>query len=54
VIGNVTGLNGARSGLVATCPGGGGQPAADGSNPWTSPDVPSGTGVLCNPAHNQK
>jgi phospholipid/cholesterol/gamma-HCH transport system substrate-binding protein len=54
VLGSVTGLNGARSGLTATCPGGGGPPAADGSNPWTSQDVPASIGALCNPADDQK
>jgi phospholipid/cholesterol/gamma-HCH transport system substrate-binding protein len=53
-IGSVTGLNGARSGLTATCPGGGGQPGADGSSPWNSQDVPPSIGALCNPADNQK
>jgi phospholipid/cholesterol/gamma-HCH transport system substrate-binding protein len=54
VVGSITGLNGGRSGLVAPCPGGGGPPAADGSNPWTQADVPAATGALCNPADNQK
>jgi phospholipid/cholesterol/gamma-HCH transport system substrate-binding protein len=47
-------LNGARSKLLAPCPGGGGPVAADKSNPWTSPDVMPQTGVLCNPADDQK
>jgi hypothetical protein len=53
-LGNVTGLNGARTGQTATCPGGGGPPTGDGSNPWNQPDLPSGTGTLCNPANNQR
>ncbi len=51
--GAVVGLNG-RNGLLAPCPGGGGQPAWDNSNPWNNPDVPKATGTLCTPADNQK
>lgn len=47
-------LNGARSGLLARCPGGGSPPAAAGGNPWLTPDVLSGTGNLCNPANDEK
>jgi hypothetical protein len=47
-IGNVTGLNGARTKLLAPCPGGGSPPTA--TNPWTAPDLLPGTGDLCNPA----
>jgi hypothetical protein len=54
VIGSVTGLNGTRTGQVATCPGGGTPPAPDGSNAWTSQDVPASIGALCNPANDQK
>jgi phospholipid/cholesterol/gamma-HCH transport system substrate-binding protein len=58
LLGGVTGslgpFNGGRSGLLAPCPGGGSPPAADGTNPWTSPDVLPGTGNLCNPADDQK
>jgi hypothetical protein len=53
-IGNVTGLNGARTHLTETCPGGGTPPHSDGSNPWTNPDLLPGTGTLCNPANDQK
>jgi phospholipid/cholesterol/gamma-HCH transport system substrate-binding protein len=58
LLGGVTGslgpFNGGRSGLLAPCPGGGSPAAADGTNPWTSPDVLPGTGNLCNPADDQK
>jgi phospholipid/cholesterol/gamma-HCH transport system substrate-binding protein len=57
--GSVSGLtgsyNGGRSGLVAPCPGGGNPPAADASNPWTSPDLlPKTTRPLCDPNHDQR
>jgi phospholipid/cholesterol/gamma-HCH transport system substrate-binding protein len=48
VAGNVTGLNGARTKLLAPCPGGGSPPGA--TNPWTNPDLLPTTGTLCNPA----
>ncbi len=51
--GAVTGLKG-RNGLLAPCPGGGGQPAWDNSNPWINPDILKASGTLCNPADNQK
>jgi phospholipid/cholesterol/gamma-HCH transport system substrate-binding protein len=54
VIGSVTGLSGARTGLTATCPGGGTPSPTDGSAPWTTPDIPPATGVLCNPANDER
>jgi len=58
IIGPLTGslgpLNGGRNRLLAPCPGGGGPPATDGSNPWNNPDLLPGTGNLCNPADNQR
>jgi phospholipid/cholesterol/gamma-HCH transport system substrate-binding protein len=58
LLGKLTGslgpFNGGRSGLLAPCPGGGNPPAADGSNPWISPDLLASTGKLCNPADDQK
>lgn len=47
-------FNGGRTGLLSPCPGGGGPPAADGSNPWISPDVLAATGMVCNPADDQR
>jgi hypothetical protein len=47
-------FNGGRSKLVAPCPGGGNPPAADASNPWTSPDLLPKTGNLCNPGDDQR
>jgi len=52
--GQVTGLNGARTKLLAPCPGGGSPPAADGNNAWTSPDLLAGVGTLCNPADDER
>ncbi len=46
-------LNGERTGLLATCPGGGAPPAADGSNPWTTPDSLPAVGNICDPANDQ-
>jgi phospholipid/cholesterol/gamma-HCH transport system substrate-binding protein len=58
LLGGVTGklgpFNGGRTGLLAPCPGGGSPPVADGSLPWTSPDVLPSTGNVCNPADDQK
>jgi hypothetical protein len=50
----VPALNGARSRLIAPCPGGGAPPAADSSNPWSAPDVLPNTGKLCNPTDDQR
>jgi phospholipid/cholesterol/gamma-HCH transport system substrate-binding protein len=58
LLGGVTGslgpFDGGRTRLLAPCPGGGSPPTADGSTPWTSPDVLPGTGNLCNPADDQR
>jgi phospholipid/cholesterol/gamma-HCH transport system substrate-binding protein len=58
LLGGATGslgpFNGGRTGLLAPCPGGGSPAAADGSNPWLSPDITGATGNLCNPADDQK
>lgn len=43
-------FNGARSKLVAPCPGGGNPPSADGSSPWVS-GPPAG---VCNPNDDQR
>jgi phospholipid/cholesterol/gamma-HCH transport system substrate-binding protein len=47
-------LTGGRTHLLSPCPGGGGPPAFDHSNPWTTPDVLPQTGTICNPADDQK
>jgi phospholipid/cholesterol/gamma-HCH transport system substrate-binding protein len=47
-------FNGERTGLLAPCPGGGNAPAADRSNPWTSPDALSSVGSVCNPGDDQR
>ena len=47
-------FNGGRTSLLAPCPGGGGPPAADASNPWTTPDLLPGVANVCNPANDQK
>jgi hypothetical protein len=58
LLGGVSGtlgpFNGGRTGLLSPCPGGGGPPAADRSNPWTSPDVLPKTGKLCKPSDDQR
>jgi phospholipid/cholesterol/gamma-HCH transport system substrate-binding protein len=52
--GSLGAFNGGRTGLLSPCPGGGGPPVADRSNPWTSPDLLPKTGTLCDPAHDQR
>jgi phospholipid/cholesterol/gamma-HCH transport system substrate-binding protein len=47
-------LDGERLRLLAPCPGGGGPPAPDGSNPWTSPDLLPGSPPICKPADDQR
>jgi phospholipid/cholesterol/gamma-HCH transport system substrate-binding protein len=58
LLGGITGslppLNGARSGLLARCPGGGSPPAGAGGNAWTAPDVLPATGSVCNPSNDEK
>jgi phospholipid/cholesterol/gamma-HCH transport system substrate-binding protein len=46
--------DGGRTRLLAPCPGGAAPRTPDGTAPWTSPDVLSGIGSLCNPADDQK
>jgi phospholipid/cholesterol/gamma-HCH transport system substrate-binding protein len=52
--GGVGPLHGERLRLLAPCPGGGGPPAPDRSNPWTSPDLLPGTPSICKPADDQR
>lgn len=47
-------FHGERTALLAPCPGGGGPPAADRSNPWNFPDVLPGAPKVCNPKDNQR
>jgi hypothetical protein len=54
VSGSLGPFHGERSRLLAPCPGGGSPPSADGTAPWSTPDILAGTGNLCNPADNQK
>jgi hypothetical protein len=48
VLSSLPTLNGARV-ITDACPGGASEPAADGSNPWSTPD---GGFTECNPASN--
>jgi phospholipid/cholesterol/gamma-HCH transport system substrate-binding protein len=52
--GSVGALHGERIRLLAPCPGGGGPPAPDRSNPWTSPDLMLGAPPICKPADDQR
>ncbi|MFL5823743.1 MAG: MlaD family protein [Solirubrobacteraceae bacterium] len=52
--GTVGPFHGARTHLLAPCPGGGGPPAADRSNPWIHPDTLPAISALCKPAHDQR
>jgi hypothetical protein len=47
-------FDGARSRLLAPCPGGGNPPVADRSSPWNKPDVVPEIHNLCNQADNQR
>lgn len=53
-LGNLGPFNGARTGLLAPCPGGGSPPAPDRSNPWNSPDTFRSLGTVCKPGDNQQ
>jgi phospholipid/cholesterol/gamma-HCH transport system substrate-binding protein len=53
-LGSLGPFNGARTGLLMPCPGGGNAPALDASNPWTTPDVVPSVAPVCNPAHDQQ
>ena len=52
--GKIGPFHGARTGLLAPCPGGGAPPAADRSNPWIHPDLLPGTPPLCKSANDQR
>jgi hypothetical protein len=58
ILGNATlnlgPLNGARTGLLSPCPGGGGPSGLDATNPWINPPVLKGTGSLCKAADDQR
>jgi phospholipid/cholesterol/gamma-HCH transport system substrate-binding protein len=47
-------FHGERTKLVAPCPGGGGPPAADRSNPWTNPPLLPNAPVVCKPSNDQR
>jgi phospholipid/cholesterol/gamma-HCH transport system substrate-binding protein len=47
-------FGGERTGLLSPCPGGGGPPAADRSNPWNFPDILPGAPTVCKPSNNQR
>jgi phospholipid/cholesterol/gamma-HCH transport system substrate-binding protein len=53
-IGTLGPFHGERTRLVAPCPGGGGPPARDRSNPWLHPDLLPNAGTLCRPANDQR
>ncbi len=53
-IGALGPFHGARSKLLAPCPGGGGPRAPDRSNPWTTPDLLPKAGRLCTPEDDQR
>jgi phospholipid/cholesterol/gamma-HCH transport system substrate-binding protein len=58
LLGGLTGklgpFHGERTGLLSPCPGGGGPPAADKSNPWPFPDLLPGAPALCKPGQDQR
>jgi phospholipid/cholesterol/gamma-HCH transport system substrate-binding protein len=47
-------FHGGRTRLLAPCPGGGGPPAADRSNPWIFPALLPGAPALCRPGNDQR
>jgi hypothetical protein len=47
-------FHGERTRLLSPCPGGGGPPAPDRSNPWTRPDLLPGAPAVCRPANDQR
>ena len=47
-------LNGARFGLLASCPGGAAESSPNGGNPWTHPDVLPATGTICDPSQDHQ
>ncbi len=52
VVNQLPQFNGARFGLLATCPGGAVEASPNGGNPWTNPDALPAAGNICNPAHD--
>jgi phospholipid/cholesterol/gamma-HCH transport system substrate-binding protein len=58
LLGGLTGtlgpFNGARTGLLSPCPGGGAPPGADKSNPWRFPDLLPGAPTVCKPSDDQR
>jgi phospholipid/cholesterol/gamma-HCH transport system substrate-binding protein len=51
---NLGPFKGARTGLLAPCPGGGNPQAPDRSNPWNNPDAFRSLGTICKPGDHQR